>query len=304
MKWRTALVGCGLLITLAVTGCTGVTPSGPGTSPPPQTGDQGGPVTPPGPGTSPLQHTDDRAGQATLQHNLNSLAQTYAWADRYSAVTHPSLPNYLALTSGTTAGITSDCAPGGSCLMTGPNLAQAIDRSGRTWKMYAESMTAPCSTANTNTYAVKHNPFLYFPSVTTDHAYCSSHDVPYDRFAADLAGTTTLPNFAFISPNLCNDMHDCSIQTGDRWLQANVPRILSSPAFTSERSLLVVTFDEGDAADNTVVCVFAGPAARAHNRSSTPFTHYSLLRTIETEWGIAPLTAEDAAATPMTALLK
>jgi hypothetical protein len=309
MKWRTALVGCGLLIALAVTGCTG---------------DQGGPVTPPGPRTSPLKQTDGPPGQAKLEHiviivdenkpatsiignpdapYLNSLAQTYAWADRYSAVTHPSLPNYLALTSGTTAGISSDCAPGGSCLVTGPNLAQAIDRSGRTWKMYAESMTAPCTATNTNTYAVKHNPFLYFPSVTTDRAYCSSHDVPYDRFAADLTGTKTLPNFAFISPNLCNDMHDCSIQAGDRWLQANVPRILSSPAFTSQRSLLVVTFDEGDAADNTIACVFAGPAARSHTRSSAPFTHYSLLRTIESEWRIEPLTAEDAAATPMTALL-
>jgi len=152
VKWRTAFVGCGVLIALAVTGCTG---------------DQRGPVTPSRPSTSPLQQTDSRPGQqqtdsspaeAKLEHvviiveenkpatsiignpgapYLNSLAQTYAQADRYSAVTHPSLPNYLALTSGTTAGIRSDCAPGGSCLVTGPNLAQAIDRSGRTWKMYA-----------------------------------------------------------------------------------------------------------------------------------------------------------------------
>lgn len=234
---------------------------------------------------------------------LTRLAKTSALASRYSAVTHPSLPNYLALTSGSTAGITTDCnPPGGSCLDTGPNIAQELDQSGRTWKMYAESMPAPCTSENSGPYAVKHNPFLYFPSVTGDAAYCAAHDVPYSRFTADLTGE--LPDYAFISPNLCDDMHDCSIATGDAWLQANVPRILASAAFTRQRSLLVITFDEGDQADNVVTCIFAGSAARVHTVSAAPFTHYSLLRTIELEWGLAPLSAEDASATPMTALLK
>ncbi|MGA0566378.1 alkaline phosphatase family protein [Rathayibacter sp. KR2-224] len=236
---------------------------------------------------------------------LNSLAHAYALARQYSAITHPSLPNYLALTSGTTAGITSDCnPPGGSCLVTGPNIAQAIDHAGLTWKMYAESMPAPCTTANTSLYAVKHNPFLYFPSVTGDARYCSSHDVPYTQFAADLASEATLPTYSFISPNLCNDMHDCSIATGDAWLAAAVPRILASPAFTKQRSLLIVTFDEGDASDNVIPCIFAGPAARPHAVSTSAFTHYSLLRTIEDQLGLAPLTGQDAAAPPMTALLR
>ncbi|MBO1739468.1 alkaline phosphatase family protein [Leifsonia sp. TF02-11] len=236
---------------------------------------------------------------------LNQLARSGALATRYSAVTHPSLPNYLALTSGTTGGITTDCnPPGGSCLVTGPNLAAELDRAGRSWKLYAESMPAPCTTTNTSLYAVKHNPFLYFPSVTARPAYCASHDVPYTQFATDLASATTLPDFAFISPNLCNDMHDCSVATGDAWLRANVPRILASPAFTTQRSLLVVTFDEGDASDNTVACLFAGPAARAQTVSDEPYTHYSLLRTVEEAWGLNPLTGEDAAATAMTPLLK
>lgn len=96
---------------------------------------------------------------------LTELAHAGAQAQQYSAVAHPSLPNYLALTRGTTAGITSDCnPPGGSCLDTGPNLAQELDRTGHSWRMYAESMPAPCTTANTSRYAVKHNPFLYFPA--------------------------------------------------------------------------------------------------------------------------------------------
>ncbi|CAM5384611.1 alkaline phosphatase family protein [Leifsonia shinshuensis] len=236
---------------------------------------------------------------------LTSLARAGALATAYSAITHPSLPNYLALTSGGTAGITTDCnPPGGSCLATGPNLAEELDRAGRSWRMYSESMPAPCATGNTSLYAVKHNPFLYFPSVTSSRAYCDAHDVPYSRFASDLASAATLPDFSFISPNLCDDMHDCSVADGDAWLKANVPAILASPAFTTQRSLLVVTFDEGDSGDNVVACVFAGPAARAHSVSATPFTHYSLLRTIEEVWGLAPLTGQDAAATAMTAMLR
>lgn len=236
---------------------------------------------------------------------LNRLAHAWALATGYRAVTHPSLPNYLALTSGTTAGITTDCnPPGGDCLDRGPNLAESLDRAGRTWKMYAESMPKPCATANTSLYAVKHNPFLYFPSVTSDPAYCAAHDVPYDTLTSDLSGTATLPDVAFISPNLCDDMHDCSIATGDAWLAANVPRILGSQAFTRQRSLLIITFDEGDSADNRVACILAGPAAATHTVSAAGFTHYSLLRTIEQAWGLHPLTANDADAAPMTALLR
>ncbi|NNC12364.1 acid phosphatase [Planctomonas sp. JC2975] len=235
---------------------------------------------------------------------LSSLADSFAQASDYSAITHPSLPNYLAMTTGTTAGITSDCnPPGGSCLDKGPNLAQALDRSQHSWKMYAESMPAPCTSTNAGLYAVKHNPFLYLPSVTQDAAYCQAHDVPYSQFATDLRSTSSLPDFSFISPNLCNDMHDCSVSTGDTWMRTNVPKILESPAFTRQRSLLVITFDEGDSADNVVPCIFAGPAARAHFVSFASFTHYSLLRTIELLWGLPTETANDAHANAMTSML-
>ncbi|MGN6128007.1 MAG: alkaline phosphatase family protein, partial [Humibacter sp.] len=203
---------------------------------------------------------------------LNGLADSFARASDYSAITHPSLPNYLAMTSGTTAGITDDCnPPGGSCLDQGPNLAQTLDGSHHSWRMYAESMPGPCTSTNTGLYAVKHNPFLYVPSVTQDTTYCRTHDVPYSQFATDLRSGESLPDFSFISPNLCNDMHDCSVSAGDNWLRTNVAKILTSPAFTRQRSLLVITFDEGDSANNVVPCIFAGPAARAHTVSSVPF---------------------------------
>lgn len=303
-----ALAGCGGTASPARSSTTASASAGGASQPPAPTG------TPSTPGaTAELQHiviiVDENKPAESVIGNpaapyLNGLAGSFARASAYSAITHPSLPNYLALTSGTTAGITSDCnPPGGSCLDTGPNLAQALDRAGRSWRMYAESMPAPCTSTNTSLYAVKHNPFLYFPSVTADTAYCRTHDVPFDRLSADLATPASLPDFVFISPNLCNDMHDCSIATGDAWLRTTVPRILDSPAFTRQRSLLVVTFDEGNAADNVVPCVFAGPAARPHTVSEEPFTHYSLLRTVEEAWRLPALNAGDAAATPMTSLL-
>jgi phospholipase C len=315
MTRRASSALCAILLALSLCGCSvGGTPA-----PASSAADGHGSSTPRSPQATPsapgaLQHVvvivEENKPASSIIGNpaapyLNSLARSFAYASDYSAITHPSLPNYLALTSGTTAGITSDCnPPGGSCLVTGPNLARALDDAGRKWRMYAESMPEPCTTTNTALYAVKHNPFLYFPDVTADQASCRSHDVPYDRLIADLATTTSLPDLAFISPNLCDDMHDCSVAHGDAWLQENVPRILESPAFTRQRSLLVVTFDEGDAADNAVPCVFAGSAARAHTVAGQPYTHYSLLRTIEDAWGLPPLTPDVAGAAPMTALLR
>ncbi|WP_345764800.1 alkaline phosphatase family protein [Diaminobutyricibacter sp. McL0608] len=311
---RPALATAFVALTLALAACTssaGGPSASPGSSSSTSGTQSGSPRTPL---ASSLQHVviivDENKTATSIIGNsaapfLNGLARKYATAYQYSGVTHPSLPNYLAMTSGTTAGINTDCnPPGGSCLVTGPNIAQALDRSHRTWKMYAESMPTPCSVRNTKLYAVKHIPFLFFPSVTSDPSYCASHVVRFSQFAADLASTDSLPNYSFISPNLCNDMHNCSIATGDAWLAAVVPSILRSPAFTQQRSLLVVTFDEGDSSDNVIACVFAGSAAAPHAKSTAPFNHYSLLRTIEGEWGLPPMTANDASALPMTPLLR
>jgi len=237
---------------------------------------------------------------------LNSLADQFSVATDYRAVSHPSLPNYLAITGGTTAGITSDCnPPGGRCQADTRHIGDEIAASGRTWKMYAEGMAAPCSTKNNGQYVVKHNPFLYYPSVTSVRAFCAAHDVPFSQFATDLATISTLPDYSFISPDLCNDMHSCSVATGDAWLAREVPLILASPAFTQQNSLLIITFDEAESLSlgNSVLCIFAGPAARQGYTSSTPYSHYSILRTLEIAWRLQSLTRNDATALPMTAML-
>jgi phospholipase C len=234
---------------------------------------------------------------------LNKLAAEYAVAANYSAVTHPSLPNYLALTSGTTAGITSDCSPD-SCQARVPSIAGELEQAGRSWKMYAEGMPGPCVATNSGRYAVRHNPFMYYPEVTGDAAYCAAHDVPFTQLDEDLKAASTLPDYVFISPDLCHDMHNCPVATGDAWLSRQVPKILASPAFTQQNSLLVITWDEGRGRNNKVAAVFAGPAARKSYRSDASYGHYSLLHTIEKLWGLAPLTANDRSAPVMDELLR
>ncbi|MEO5780326.1 MULTISPECIES: alkaline phosphatase family protein [Arthrobacter] len=233
---------------------------------------------------------------------FSRLAQDYALAANYQAIMRPSLPNYIAMTAGTNAGITSNCKPK-DCSRDVRSIADSIQDSGRTWKMYAEGMREPCLAENSGKYAVKHNPFMYYRSVTADKASCAGRVVPYTMLDQDLMSAAGLPDYAFISPDMCNGTHDCPIRTGDDWLAREVPKILGSPSFTTRNSLLVVTWDEGGKNDNRVATVFAGPAARNGYTSQTAYTHYSLLRTIEDAWGLPPLTENDRNAPVMRDLL-
>ena len=236
---------------------------------------------------------------------LNSLIQHYSLATNYHAVAHPSLPNYIALTSGSTDGLTTDCnPPSAGCEVNVPNIADSIENSGRTWKEYAESMPSACYAYNSGEYATKHNPFLYYTDIINNPTRCAAHVVPFTQLTTDLKSAQTTPDFAYITPNQCSDMHSCSIATGDSWLAQYVPIILSSPAFTSQNSLLVITWDEGNASTNHVATIFAGSAAKNGYQSAQYYTHYSLLHTIETLWGLAPLTNNDKQAPVMTEFIK
>jgi phosphatidylinositol-3-phosphatase len=264
--------------------------------------------------TAPLAHVviivEENKSAANVIGNsaapfINTLAADNAVAADYVAVTHPSLPNYLALTSGTTAGITDDCnPPGAGCTANVTSIADRIEESGRSWAMYAEDMPEPCAPDNSGTYAVKHNPFMYYPGITGNIARCRAHVLSFSDFGAALATTTTLPDYVFISPDLCNDMHDCPVRTGDDWLSHQVPAILSSPAFTRQNSLLVVVWDEDEGGTNPIPAIFAGPAARSGFTSRVRYDHYSLLHTIENAWNLSPLTANDSRAPVMNDLLR
>ena len=235
---------------------------------------------------------------------INSLASRYALATNYSGITHPSLPNYLALTSGSTDGVTNDCnPPSAGCAVSVKNIADMVENSGRSWKEYAESMPSPCYAFNSGEYVTKHNPFVYYTDILTNQSRCTQHVVPFSQLATDLKTTATTPNFAFITPNLCNDMHDCSVAIGDNWLAKYVPMILQSPAFTTQRSLLAITWDESEGSSGRLPTILAGSAAKTNYQSAQAYDHYALLHTIETQWQLPSLTSNDAHAPTMDEFL-
>jgi phospholipase C len=232
---------------------------------------------------------------------INQIIHQGSYASNYTAV---SKNPYIALTSGSTTHIPNSCNPKlAKCQTLVANITDEIEASGRTWDMYAESMPTPCDFKSTKKYTFRHNPFLYYPSISSNVSQCKNQIVSLADLWTDIA-SKTLPNYAFISPNLCDDMHSCSINTGDKWLKQNVPKILSSYAFTKQRSLLIITWDEGNIFSNKVLTIFMGPRAKQGYVSNRSYDHYSVLHTIESIWSLKPLTTNDADALVMSDMLK
>jgi hypothetical protein len=205
-----------------------------------------------------------------------ALAERYGYATQYRALTHPSLPNYLAIAGGSTFGVTDDDSPAGH-VIHGPSVfGQAIE-AGRTAKVYADGMPGTCSLGTSgDRYAVKHNPWAYF---VDEHALCARYDVPLQGFAAD-AASGSLPNAGLVIPNLCHDAHDadCDLADADAWLRDQVAAVLAGPDFAAGRLAVVLTADEDDhSQDNLVLTTVLHPSQRGHV-VSTPLTHYSLTR--------------------------
>ena len=215
---------------------------------------------------------------------VNSLANQGALATQYYAVSHPSLPNYLALTGGSTFGVTSDCSPSPSCAGT-TSVAEEMAAAGISWKGYMENLPGPCAQSTVGTYAVKHDPFVYFPGVVSGEC---GNVVAASQLNIDIAAGA-LPRFVWLTPNLCNDMHDCSIATGDAYLAGVLPPLLGA---LGPNGVLFLVWDEGTSdahGGGRVTMIAVGPGARPGYRSSNVYTHYSLLRTIEDAWGLPAL---------------
>ncbi|HUH97690.1 MAG TPA: alkaline phosphatase family protein [Anaerolineales bacterium] len=222
---------------------------------------------------------------------FNKLAKSYTLLTQYYAVTHPSLPNYLALIGGDTFGVTFDCT---SCAVNHESLPDLIEASGRTWKTYQEDMPTPCFTgAEAGKYAMKHDPFIYFMPIRLDAGRCSQSIVPFPQLAADLAAGA-LPNFVFVTPNLCNDAHDCAIDVADAWLQRFMDQIMPALDQSAQPYLIVLTWDEGQGnhsccglgaeAGGRIATVLVSPQAKSGFQDDTPYSHYSLLKTIAAAW--------------------
>ncbi len=227
-----------------------------------------------------------------------ALARRYALLSDYRGVAHPSLPNYLALVSGSTQGISTDCT---SCQIDAPNLADSLERAGKTWKTYAEGLPSPGFTgAGSGRYAKKHDPFLYFRDVANRPTRLRLI-VPLSTFHADLAAKR-LPSFSLVVPDLCHDMHDCPVASGDAWLASFLKPVLASPALA--HGVVFVVFDEGTSdsgGGGHVPALALGGVVRRGSRLTLPLNHYSLLRTIEESWHL-PLLGNSASATAVTGI--
>jgi hypothetical protein len=225
-----------------------------------------------------------------------SLIARYGLATNFWAESHPSEPNYIAMTSGGLQGVGTD----GYYNLAARSVFDQIEAAGRTWHVYAQSYPGNCYTGSVSApnadgpgyaseYVRKHNPAISYSAIVHDKTRCANITrlAAFDPAAAD---------FEMIVPNLCNDMHSCSVGIGDAFLKAFVPRILNSPAF--QGSVLFITWDEGIGSTNKVATIVASSGMIGPSRYAARSDHYSLLRTIEDAWGMPPLGLA-ARATPL-----
>jgi hypothetical protein len=228
---------------------------------------------------------DDVAGSASAPY-LAHLAAQCGLATNYAGVAHPSLPNYIALTSGSTHGIGDDGGPDEHPL-SGPSIFSLL---GTGWRAFDESMPHDCDPNSTGEYAVKHNPAVYY---TAERGACAGQDTP-------LAPTPDLSaRYTLITPNLCHDMHDCSTSAGDTWLAHEMALILSSAAYRGGTTAVFITWDENDSGGTLIPLYVVAPSVPAGARSAVAYSHYSLLRTTEELLGLRPLLGAAASATPL-----
>ena len=241
----------------------------------------------------------DIIGNTSQAPYLNSIASSCGLATDYHVTTHPSLPNYLSATSGLAQAKLpllsfADCNVSSIC----DTSAASIFGQGESWRAYDESMPSNCYKSNSGEYAVRHNPAVYYTSLSG----CGSNDVPYPNLANDLA-SNTLPAFSFITPNLIDDMHDGTVAQGDSWLASNLPVILNSKEYQAGNTAVFITWDEGSggypiedcddtgSTDNSchVPTIVISPSTPAGTTSGAFFDHYSLLGTTEQLLGLAEL---------------
>jgi phospholipase C len=224
---------------------------------------------------------------------LNSLATTYGNTAAWHGVSHPSLPNYLALISGSTQGVSDDGC--GYSFSGVPTLGSQLTLAGIRWKAYLEGLPSAGSTiCESGEYVKKHNPFAYFPQTNGPNV------VPASQFTSDLSGGK-LPSFVFYVPNLCNDGHDCSNTTVDNYLKGLIPGVLASPWY-AENGTIIITYDEGVGEGKIATVVLHGRGAA--KTLTAAGDHYGTLATIEDLYGVPRLGLAASATTTLAPLLK
>jgi acid phosphatase len=231
------------------------------------------------------------SGQAPY---INSLASSNGLATHWSAISSPSLPNYLALVSGSIWNNPQDNTPADNTY-PGPTVVDELSAAGISWKAYMEDMPAACDTGDTfgpGNYDVNHDPFMYFSEIRGNASKCN-RVVPYPQLAGDLAHNTA-PSFIWVSPNLIHDMHDGSVAQGDQWLQSQLPAVFASSWYKSG-GVVIITWDETAGADNVATVVISSRHGGGRTLASAG-NHYGTLRAIEETFGVGLIGASASSA--------
>lgn len=224
-----------------------------------------------------------------------TLLARFAHAENYrNGGLHPSLGNYITLEAGDKMGITFDAAPADVHLGVTCHLATYLEAVSVSWKAYEEGIDGKtCPVVDTGSYAVRHDPFVYFDDIATDEARCTAHVRPYAELGRDLeAGTVARYNF--ITPDLCNSGHDsCApyrdqVRQSDAWLERELPTIMASHAY-QDGGAIFITWDESAVGDHPIGMIVVSPFAKIGYAGSLPYSHASTLRTVEETLGLTPL---------------
>jgi phospholipase C len=234
---------------------------------------------------------------------INQLVRQNALAAGYhDSYVHPSEPNYIWMVAGENFGILNDNDPGATNhIASTSHLVDQIEAAGLSWKTYQESMGTACCLFSHDTYAAKHNPFIYFDDINgwngsamAPGSRCMEHVVDYSQLDADLQ-SGKMPQYVFITPNLQHDMHDGSVRQGDDWLAQEVPKILASDAFNNG-GVLFLLWDEGGglAAADDPPFIAVSPNAKRGFVSQQAYDTSSFLKTVQAMLGLDQLPCSSA----------
>ncbi len=227
--------------------------------------------------------------------------------------THPSEPNYLWLEAGTNFGVKNDNPPDSNHQSSTDHLVSYLNRSGFTWRAYQEGISGKeCPISDTGLYAARHNPTVFFDDVTGNNnansAYCIAHERPFSELKTDLSNNT-VAQYNFITPNMCNDMHNSSgcptqdqVKNGDKWLSEQIPMIIASKAY-QHGGVIFITWDESENGDNPIGMIVLSTFAKGHGYSNTiHYTHSSTLRTIQEIFNLTSFLGDAAKANDLSDL--
>lgn len=240
----------------------------------------------------------DVIGNGSMPY-LNKLASQYGLATQYFANGHPSMPNYLMLTTGLIESFDDNF----SGTINDDNIIRKLVKAGKSWKAYEESIpSAAYLGGDAAPYVRRHNPFSYLSDTQQDSSQ-AANIVPFSEFSSDLANNT-LPQFSFIAPDVNHDAHNGTLAAADAWLQSNIAPLLTNPSFQSN-GLLIITFDESEDADldhggGHVATIIISSKSKPKYQSQTVYQHQSTLRLVLAASGVDSFPGNAANATDMT----